>query len=106
MKVPFSYLDRQFDDIEPYIAEIRSLVKTGDYTLGSALQRFETRFAALCAMPHAIGVGSGTDGLALSLKILGIGPGDEVITTPTTFIATVGAIVMVGARPVFVDSDG
>ena len=105
MKVRFSYLDRQFEDVEPYLAEIRSLVKTGDYTLGSALEVFETRFAALCGMPHAIGVGSGTDALALSLKVLGVGPGDEVITTPMTFIATVGAIVMVGARPVFVDSD-
>jgi dTDP-4-amino-4,6-dideoxygalactose transaminase len=105
MRVPFSYLDRQFADVEPYLADLREFVKTGDFTLGKPLTEFERRFADLCGMPHAIGVGSGTDALAISLKLLGVGPGDEVITTPTTFIATVGAIVMTGARPVFVDSE-
>lgn len=105
MKVPFSYLDRQFADVDPYLEDIRKLVKSGDFTLGEALTHFETRFAALMNAPHAIGVGTGTDAIAISLKILGIGPGDEVITTPNTFIATVGAIVMTGAKPVFVDSE-
>jgi aminotransferase EvaB len=105
VKVPFSYLDRQFADIEPYLDDIRELVKSGDFTLGKALSEFEARFAALMNAPHAIGVGTGTDAIAMSLKILNIGPGDEVITPTNTFIATVGAIVMTGARPVFVDSE-
>lgn len=105
IQVKFSYLDRQFDDIEPYLSEVRDLVRSGDFTLGKVVQEFETRFAQLCRMPYAVSVGSGTDAIALSLRVLGIGHGDEVITTPMTFIATVGAIVKVGARPVFVDSE-
>jgi len=105
MRVNFSYLDRQFADIDAYLSDIKELVKTGDFTLGGPLLEFERRFAELCHTPYAIGVASGTDALMLSLKVLGIGPSDEVITTPTTFIATVGAIVMTGAQPVFVDSD-
>ncbi|MBM4149529.1 MAG: DegT/DnrJ/EryC1/StrS family aminotransferase [Lentisphaerae bacterium] len=105
MKVPFSYLDRQFAEVNPYLADIGALVKCGDFTLGKALEEFEGRFAALLGVPHAIGVGTGTDAIAISLRLLGIGPGDEVITTPNTFIATVGAIVQAGARPVFVDSE-
>jgi aminotransferase EvaB len=105
MRVPFSYLDRQFADVDAYLADIRALVRSGDFTLGAPLVDFEARFAELCGAPHAIGVGTGTDAIALSLRMLGVEPGDEVITTPTTFIATVGAIVTTGARPVFVDSD-
>lgn len=105
MQVRFSYLDQQFAQVDPYLEDIRALVKTGDFTLGRAVSEFEERFARLLGLPHAIGVGTGTDALILSLKILGVGPGDEVITTPNTFIATVGAIAMAGARPVFVDSD-
>ncbi len=105
MKVPFGYLDRQFADIDAYLGDVRAVVESGDFTLGGAVDEFERRFAAQCQMPHAIGVGSGTDALILSLRALGIGPGDEVITAPNTFIATVGAIAMSGARPVFVDSD-
>jgi dTDP-4-amino-4,6-dideoxygalactose transaminase len=105
MRVPFSYLDRQFADLDPYLEDLRRFVRTGDFTLGAPLTEFEKLFAALCEAPHAIGVGSGTDAIAMSLRMAGIGPGDEVITTPMTFIATVGAIVMAGARPVFVDSE-
>ncbi|MGB7541510.1 MAG: DegT/DnrJ/EryC1/StrS family aminotransferase [Burkholderiales bacterium] len=105
MKVRFSYLDRQFADVDSYLADVRALVLSGEFTLGKAVTEFEQRFAALCRMPYAIGVGSGTDALILSLKMLGVGPGDEVITAANTFIATVGAIAMTGARPVFVDND-
>ena len=105
MKVGYSYLQEQFADIDPYLEDIRSLVKTGDFTLGRPLQEFEERFAGLLGLPYAIGVGTGTDALMLSLKVLGVGPGDEVITAPNTFVATVGAIAMTGARPVFVDNN-
>src|SRR5207249_3955463 len=66
---------------------------------------FEHAFAEAAGLPYAVGVGTGTDALALALKLLGTEPGDEVITSPTTFIATVGAIVQAGGRPVFVDSE-
>jgi dTDP-4-amino-4,6-dideoxygalactose transaminase len=105
LHVKFSYLDRQFADVDYYLDDIRKLAKSGDFTLGSALEEFEGRFAEICRIPNAVGVASGTDALILSLKALGVGPGNEVITTPMTFIATVSAIVMTGARPVFVDSE-
>jgi dTDP-4-amino-4,6-dideoxygalactose transaminase len=105
MNVRFSYLHEQFAEIDPYLEDLRRLMATGDLTLGAAVTEFERRFAGLCGLSHAVGVGSGTDAIALSLKAMGLGPGDDVITTPMTFIATVGAIVKVGARPVFVDSE-
>lgn len=105
MNVPYSYLDEQFANIDEYLEDVRKLVQSGDFTLGKPVTEFEERFAELCGLPYAIGVGSGTDALILSLQILGIGPGDEVITTPNTFISTVGAIAMAGARPVFVDNN-
>lgn len=105
MKVNFSYLDRQFAELKPYLSDLEAFVKTGDFTLGVPLREFEARFAAYCGLPFAVGVGTGTDAITMSLKVMGIGPGDEVITTPMTFIATVGAIAMTGARPVFVDSE-
>ena len=105
VQVPFSYLDRQFADLEGYLADVKALVATGELTLGSAVEEFERAFAAAAGLPHAVGVGTGTDAIALTLKLLGIEQGDEVITTPTTFVATVGAIVQAGGRPVFVDSE-
>ena len=104
-RVPFSYLAQQFADMDSYMSAIRKVATQGDFTLGGAVGEFEQRFASLCRIPYAVSVGSGTDSLILSLKMLGVGPGDEVITTPMTFIATVGAIVATGARPVFVDSE-
>lgn len=105
MNVPYSYLDRQFSEVELYLDDIRKVVEKGDFTLGSAVGIFEERFASMLGLPYAVGVGTGTDALMLSLKILGIGPGDEVITTANTFVATAGAIAMTGARPVFVDNN-
>ena len=106
MQVSYSYLDRQFaGNAEAILTEIRELVRTGDYTLGSAVREFESRFAGLVGVRHAIGVNSGTDALTLSLQAVGVRPGDEVVTAPNTFVATVGAIVAAGARPVFVDVD-
>src|SRR5690349_3004987 len=105
MKVPFSYLDRQFADVDKYLDDLRTFVKTGDFTLGKPLVEFEQRFAEKTRMPHAIGVGTGTDAIIMPMKMCGIGPGDEVITTTMTFYATVGAIVATGAKPVLVDSE-
>lgn len=105
MKIPFSYLERQFAEIEPYLKDIGELVALADFTLGSAVAEFENQFANYIGLPNAVGVGSGTDALILTLKRLGIGPGDEVITAANSFIATVGAIVYTGAHPVFVDSE-
>lgn len=103
MKVKYSYLDTQFADSEEILQAIRELLKTGAFTLGPPVEEFEKRFAALCGARFAVGVNSGTDALILILKALGVGPGNEVITAPNSFIATAGAVAMAGARPVFVD---
>lgn len=105
MKVRYSYLPEQFADIDDVLAEIKTCVQSGDLTLGKALGEFEAGFARLIGTRHAIGVNSGTDAIKLSLRALGIGAGDEVITAANTFIATVGAIAETGARPVLVDCD-
>lgn len=102
-KVPYVYLPRQFADMKPYIAAMRDVVAQGDFTLGKKLTEFETQVAKRLKVRHAIGVASGTDALILSLRVLGVGPGDEVITAPNTFVATAASIAMVGAKPVFVD---
>ena len=102
-RVPYSYLERQFADIDAILEDVRKLVETGDFTLGRAVSEFEARFARQVGARHAIGVNSGTDALILALQAAGVMPGDEVITAPNTFIATVGAIVAAGARPVFAD---
>ena len=103
MKVPFSYLSEQFADPDPILRDIKKVVKRGDFTLGAEVGRFEAQFAKVCGTKYAVGVNSGTDALFLSLKALGIGQGDEVITMTSTFIATAGAIAASGAKPVFVD---
>ena len=102
---PFSYLDKQFSAIDLYLDDIKKLVLSGDFTLGKELEKFEESFAKISKVNYAIGVASGTEAITLSLKSLGVGHGDEVITTPTTFVSTVGAIVATGAKPVFVDSE-
>ena len=104
-RVQWSYLPKQFgaENIEEILDLFRKFVPTGDFTLGKPVREFEQKFAAMIGTRHAIGVNSGTDALKLSLKAVGVGPGDEVITTANTFIATVGAIGETYARPVFVD---
>ncbi len=77
----------------------------GKYTLGSQLAAFEQEFAAYCDSAFGIGISSGTAALHLGLRALGVGPGDEVITVPNTYVATVFAITYTGATPVFVDVD-
>lgn len=105
MKLSYSYLPEQFADFESYVDELREWVKSGEFTLGPYVDRFEKTFAKFVGVKHCIAVNNGTDALILCLKSLGVGPGDEVITVANTFYATVGAIVAVGARPVFVDCD-
>jgi len=82
-----------------------SVVRDASFTMGPVLERFERDFAAYIGVRHAVGVGSGTDALHLALRGCGVGAGDEVITAANTFAATAEAIMMAGARPVFVDVD-
>jgi aminotransferase EvaB len=105
MRVRYSYLKQQFGNADDLWRDLRDFVETGDFTLGKPLLEFEQKFADLMDSKYAIGVNSGTDAIKLSLKVQGVGPGDEVITAANTFVATVGAICELGAIPVFVDCD-
>ena len=107
MNVPYGYLPIQLDPERPLGQSImdewqRELAR-GAFTLGPAVERLEEAWARTCNMKYAIGVNSGTDALMIAMICLGIGFGDEVVTVPNTFVATVGAIVAVGARPVLSD---
>lgn len=104
MPVPFLDLTTQYKDLETeWLAAIRETGNRGSFVLGPHVQAFEKEFAEVVGVKHAIGVANGTDSLYLSLRALGIGPGDEVITTPFTFFASAETIDMVGATPVFAD---
>ena len=105
MKVRYSYLRQQFSNCPDLWFKLKKFVRTGDFTLGKPLEEFEKKFAKLMKVKYAIGVNSGTDAIKLSLKVLGVRSGDEVITAANTFVATVGAITEIGAIPVFVDCD-
>lgn len=105
MLVNYNYLHQQFADPEPFLKDFRELIATGEFTIGPFVERFERKFGDYIGVKHVIAVNTGTDALILALKAAGVKPGDEVITVPNTFIATVGAIVAAGARPVFVDCD-
>jgi len=106
MKVPFLDLKGQYQTIAEEIdTALRHVINATAFSGGPFVERFEEQFASFCNCRHAVGVGSGTDALWLSLMALGVGQGDEVITVPNTFIATVEAICLCGATPVFVDVD-
>ena len=93
-------------DDAPVVEEaIARVVTRGWFILGPELEAFEAEFAAACGAPYAAGVGTGTDALAIALRALGIGPGDEVITSPLSAAYSALAIMMAGARPVFADID-
>jgi dTDP-4-amino-4,6-dideoxygalactose transaminase len=104
-RVPFLSLSLR-EDADAVRAAIARVVHSGWFVLGPELEAFEHEFAAASGAADAVGVGNGTDALALILRALGVGPGDEVITTPLSAAYTALAIMMVGARPIFVDVDG
>jgi dTDP-4-amino-4,6-dideoxygalactose transaminase len=104
--VPVWDLGRQQAAIENELRQaFDETLASATYTLGGQLAAFESEFAAYCGCSHAIGVSSGTAALHLALRALGVGPGDEVITVPNTYVATVFAITYTGATPVLVDVD-
>jgi dTDP-4-amino-4,6-dideoxygalactose transaminase len=105
LKVRYSYLKQQFSNCNDLWRNLKRFVKTGDFTLGKELSKFEKKFSKLIGTKYAVGVNSGTDAIKLSLKVIGIKSGDEVITAANTFVATVGAICELGAKPIFVDCD-
>jgi dTDP-4-amino-4,6-dideoxygalactose transaminase len=104
MNIPFLDLKAQYAAIKDEIhAAVGEVMENTAFAGGPFVAGFEQEFARFCNCKHALGVGNGTDALWLSLLALGIGPGDEVITVPDTFIATAEAITYCGAKPVFVD---
>ena len=106
MTIPLVDLKAQYLSIQDEIdAAIQRVVDSTGFILGPDVRAFEEEFARFCGVQHAVGVDSGTAALHLAFLACGIGPGDEVITTPHTFIATIGMLGRVGARPVFVDID-
>jgi dTDP-4-amino-4,6-dideoxygalactose transaminase len=106
MKVPFLDLKAHHEPIRDELNQaIGEVIETGAFAGGPFVAAFERDFAAYCDTRFAAGVGNGTDALWLSLLALGVGPEDEVITVPSTFMATAEAISFCGARPVFVDID-
>src|SRR2546421_87247 len=106
MKVPFLDLKAHHAPmIGQFDRAIRKVIESSAFAGGPFVEEFEEEFAAYCGSLYAIGVGNGTDALWLTLLALGIGPGDEVITVPNTFFATVEAITYCKAQPVFVDVD-
>ena len=104
--IPAEDLVRQHAAIADELrAAFEAVLPVGKYTLGAQLSAFEAEFAAYCEARHGIGISSGTAALHLALLALGVGPGDEVITVPNTYVATAFAITYTGASPVFVDVD-
>ena len=104
MEVPFLDLMAQHEPIRDEIdAAIAEVIDSGAFAGGPFVEQFEQDFAAFCGMHHGVGVGSGTEALWFALLACGVGTGDEVITVPSTFMATAEAISFCGAKPVFVD---
>ena len=104
--IPFLDLPSQHRELEDELVEVfRDALRTASFIGGHQVQAFEEEFAQFCGTKYCIGANSGTDALRFALIAAGIGPGDEVITVPNTFIATTEAISQAGATPVFVDVD-
>lgn len=106
MKVPLLDLTEQNQQLRPEIeSALARVLDTNAFILGGEVAALESELAAYCSTTHAIGCASGSDAILLALMALGVGPGDEVITTPYSFFATVSSITRLGATPVFVDID-
>ncbi len=104
--VPLIDLKAQYGQMKAEIdAAVAGVLESGQYVLGEEVAAFEEEFAAYCGAAHGVAVNSGTSALHVALLAAGVGPGDEVITVPFTFVATVAAILYTGARPTFVDID-
>jgi dTDP-4-amino-4,6-dideoxygalactose transaminase len=103
-EIPFVDFQTQHQPIQTEIKQaIQTVINRGDFILGQALTEFETAFANACSVKYGVGVGSGTDAIALGLQACGIGEGDEVIIPTNTFIATVIGALQAGAKPILVD---
>ncbi|HKE12229.1 MAG TPA: aminotransferase class I/II-fold pyridoxal phosphate-dependent enzyme, partial [Myxococcota bacterium] len=103
-RIPILDLAAEWEEVGPAVeAAALRVLRSGKYVLGPETAAFEQEMADLVGTQECVGVGSGTEALWLSLLALGIGPGDEVLTTPFTYFATIEAILLVGAKPVFVD---
>src|SRR5712692_1457476 len=105
-KIPLLDLNAQYQNLEGEIqAAVSRVLNSQRFILGPEVRELELELAAYCHCAEAIGCASGSDALLLALMACGVGPGDEVITTPFSFFATASAITRLGARPVFVDVD-
>lgn len=106
MKIPFVDLKYQYKATQIEVEnEIKNVFEDSNFILGKKVEEFEESFAAYCGTKYAVGLSSGSDALYIGLRAYGIGNGDEVITTPLSFVATCEAISKCGAKPVFVDID-
>jgi len=106
MKIPLMDLKKQCAPIKAQLDDaVKGILDSQQFVLGEEVKKLEERIASFCGVQYAIGVNSGTDALILALDAMGVKGGDEVITTPFTFIATGEAIARLGAKPVFVDID-
>lgn len=103
-KVPYINLKEQHRLLrKDILSSVDRILKNCDFVLGDGVKKLEERFAKYCGTRYAVGVNSGTDALFLAMKVAGVGPGDEVITAPNSFLATASAIAALGAKPVFAD---
>lgn len=106
LRVPLADLVKQYHGIKTEVdAAVLGVLESGIFILGPEVEQVEAEVAAFCGAKYGVGVNSGTDALLLALVAQGIGPGDEVITSPFTFVATIEAIILAGATPVFADID-
>lgn len=104
LTIPYVDLAQQHRSLrEELLAAVGRVLDSGQFILGEEMVRFEEEFARLCQTRHAVAVNSGTDALILALKALDIGPGDEVITPPNSYLASASCIALAGAKPVFAD---